>query len=160
MIKIIIVGFAAILGAFLVLQSACKSDAQIEREQFGKDVEAISDYIAKKQITNVITLESGLAYRTITEGTGGNPSINSTVSCYYKGYLTDDSVFDQTDNTKPAISFPLSNVIKGWQEGIPKMKKGSKTQFFIPSKLAYGKTAQGKIPANSVLVFEVELVNF
>ena len=74
--------------------------------------------------------------------------------------MLDGLEFDSSyERGKPAV-FPLRNVIKGWQIGIPKVSEGGAITLFIPSKLAYGKRAKGSnIPANSVLVFDVELLN-
>ena len=102
---------------------------------------------------------SGVYYVIEKEGTGGHPDINSTVEVKYKGTLTNGTVFDETKDDK-TIKFPLSNLIKGWQIGIPKLQKGGKGTFIIPSQLGYGNRDMGKIPANSVLVFEITLVNF
>lgn len=72
--------------------------------------------------------------------------------------LKNEKIFDQT--TGSPVSFPLQNLIEGWQEGIPKLKKGGKGTFFIPSALGYGPYGSGDIPANAPLIFEIELVNF
>jgi FKBP-type peptidyl-prolyl cis-trans isomerase FkpA len=92
------------------------------------------------------------------QGTGGNPTINDEVTVFYKGYFLDDSVFDQTSSDP--ISFPLGNVIKGWQEGIPLFKKGGKGKLFLPSVLAYGSNPPPGFPKNAVMIFDVELVDF
>ena len=77
----------------------------------------------------------------------------------YKGYLPDGTVFDQTPGTETA-TFPLAGLIRGWQEGIPLLKKGGKGTFFLPSVLGYGSSGSGSIGPNEVLIFEIELVNF
>ena len=82
-------------------------------------------------------------------------SANNTVYMKYKAYLLDGTVFDEN---KTGTNITLPNTIKGWQEGIPKFKVGGKGKLFIPSKLGYGTDATGKIPANSVLIFEVEVI--
>ena len=75
----------------------------------------------------------------------------------YKGYLLNKNVFDQS--TKP-VQFPLSNLIEGWKICIPLLQKGGKGTFFIPSQLGYGPSGTGSIPGNSVLVFEIELLDW
>ena len=94
----------------------------------------------------------------IKEGTGRQVSLNDTVTVFYKGYLLKDkSVFDETKD-KPAI-FPLKRLIMGWQIGVPLCKVGGKIKIIIPSSLAYSiRTRAAKIPPNSILVFEVEVV--
>ena len=92
----------------------------------------------------------------ITEpGSGGSPNLQSNVKVKYKGYLLDGNVFDERTET-----FLLANLIQGWQEGIPLLQKGGKGTFFLPSALGYGPNDVGPIPANSVLIFEIELLDF
>jgi FKBP-type peptidyl-prolyl cis-trans isomerase FkpA len=81
----------------------------------------------------------------------------STVTVAYKGYLTDGTVFDESDSN--GITFSLRNVIQGWQEGIPLFKEGGSGMLLIPSALGYGSSSQGQIPANSVLIFEITLID-
>ena len=76
----------------------------------------------------------------------------------YKGSFLDGKVFDQNIGKEP-IEFPLNSVIPGWSEGVSLMQKGAKYRFWIPPELGYGDRPMGQIPANSVLVFEVELVD-
>ncbi len=127
-----------------------------------QDKQKIADYIAKNNLTGVVTTETGLSYRITDNGTSSaKPVSTSTVACYYKGYLLDGSVFDSYDRSKgAAIAFSLTSVIPGWTEGIPKINKGGKAQLFIPSKLGYGRNGTSGIPANSVLIFDVELIDF
>jgi len=134
--------------------SYCKKKKTVD--QAAKDEEIITKYIADKGLAAKST-GSGLYYVISTEGTGAQPSSNSSIKVNYKGYLTDGTVFDQSKTAGYTTS--LSNVIKGWQEGIPYFKKGGKGILLIPSALGYGKQAQGSIPANSVLIFEVELID-
>ncbi|MGL6147952.1 MAG: FKBP-type peptidyl-prolyl cis-trans isomerase, partial [Plesiomonas sp.] len=81
-----------------------------------------------------------------------------TVSVHYHGTLIDGTVFDSSVQRGEPISFPLNRVIAGWTEGVPLMVEGEKVRFFIPSNLAYGNRAMGKIPAGSTLIFDVELL--
>jgi FKBP-type peptidyl-prolyl cis-trans isomerase FkpA len=122
------------------------------------DTERIEAYLTENNLTATATA-SGLYYIITQEGTGGHPNINATVTVKYKGYCLKGRVFDETKGDATA-TFPLKNLIDGWIEGIPLLKKGGKGTFLIPSYLGYGPYAQGDIPANSVLIFEIELVNF
>ena len=106
---------------------------------------------------NVVTLDNGLQYRVIETGEGEKPKINDTVVANYRGTLVDGTEFDTSYGSEP-VTFPLANVIVGWQEGIQLMTVGSKWQLFIPPALAYGPAGSGPIPPNSVLIFEVELL--
>lgn len=108
----------------------------------------------------VITTASGLQYQVIKEGTGVKPTINDTVVANYRGTLIDGTVFDSSYKRGQPATFPLRNVIKGWQEGLPLMSVGSKYKFFIPSSLGYGARGAGAtIGPNEALIFEVELLD-
>ncbi|MBL7767238.1 MAG: FKBP-type peptidyl-prolyl cis-trans isomerase [Chitinophagaceae bacterium] len=142
--------FLWLLIPILALNS-CSKDKQLE-----KDKKIIADYILQLSLNGAVTTSSGLTYLITQEGTGAYPTSTSTVQVNYKGYLTTGAVFDES--TSP-VTFPLTNVIKGWQEGIPKLREGGKGMLFIPSALGYGAQAQSGIPANSVLIFEVDLLD-
>jgi FKBP-type peptidyl-prolyl cis-trans isomerase len=107
----------------------------------------------------VISLESGLQYEVITMGNGPKPADTSTVSVFYEGTLIDGTVFDSSYETGDTISFPLNGVIPGWTEGLQLMPVGSTFKFYIPANLAYGSRPTGPIPANSTLIFKVELLD-
>jgi FKBP-type peptidyl-prolyl cis-trans isomerase FkpA len=127
-----------------------------KNNQANIDQSIIEQYITTNHL-NATAEPNGLYYVPLMQGTGPNPTINSQVTVTYKGYLTNGTVFDQS--TSP-VSFPLGNVIPGWQEGIPLMQKGGKATLLIPSALGYGSQANGSIPANSVLIFDVQLISF
>lgn len=124
--------------------------------QTEEDAKKIKDYISSNNL-NATESGSGLYYVISTQGTGPQPNGNSTVTVKYTGYLLDGSTFDQSPAA--GASFALTNVIKGWQEGMQYFKKGGKGKLLIPSALGYGSQATGKIPANSVLVFDIELID-
>ncbi|WP_407936139.1 FKBP-type peptidyl-prolyl cis-trans isomerase [Gemmata algarum] len=95
----------------------------------------------------------------VKEGKGDAVKAGATVTIHYTGWLTDDkaTVFDSSVTRGEKVTFSLDDLIKGWQEGIPGMKPGGVRRLKIPAELGYGVRARGKIPANSVLVFEIEL---
>jgi peptidylprolyl isomerase len=97
----------------------------------------------------------------LKEGSGNTPQIGDNVSVHYAGFLLDGTKFDASYDRGEPITFPLGQgrVIKGWDEGIALLKIGSKAKFIIPPHLGYGERAMGPIPANSSLIFEVELVD-
>ena len=107
----------------------------------------------------VITTESGLQYQVITEGTGVKPTAEDRVKVHYTGTLLDGTKFDSSVDRGEPAEFGVSQVIKGWTEGLQIMPAGSKYIFWIPSELAYGERGAGQdIKPNSVLKFEVELL--
>jgi len=115
-------------------------------------------------ITNNISVSpqaSGLYYIETKEGKGNKPAIGQTVFVHYTGKLLDGTVFDSSIERGAPTPFKIGigQVIKGWDEGIPMMKKGGKAILLIPSYLAYGEGSVGIIPPSSPLVFEVELVD-
>lgn len=121
------------------------------------DDQLIKNYLITKGL-NATKDISGIYYIMNLAGTGSSAISSSTIEVKYKGSLLNGTVFDQTASDKTFIS-PLSKLIPGWQIGIPLMKKGGKATFFIPSLLGYGSTNLGIIPSNSVLIFEIELVD-
>lgn len=104
----------------------------------------------------VVTTASGLQYRDLVVGTGVRPSSSTaTVTVNYEGRLLDGTRFDGNNGT----SFGLNQVIAGWTEGLASMRVGGRRQLIIPAELAYGSTPRTGIPANSTLVFDVELLS-
>ena len=120
------------------------------------DEDIILQYISDNNL-NAEPTGSGLYYVINTNGNGNVPDINSIVTVAYKGTLTDGTIFDQSDAN--GLTFPLTNVIQGWQEGIPLFSEGGSGILLIPSALGYGNQPIGNIPANSILIFEVTLIN-
>ena len=112
---------------------------------------------AKKE--GVVQLPSGLQYKIVQEGSGDSPKPTDEVSVKYTGKLINGEVFDSTDNRggEPA-RFQLNRVIPGWTEGMQHMKEGAVYEFYIPANLAYGERGRPGIPGNSVLIFNVELL--
>jgi peptidylprolyl isomerase len=106
-------------------------------------------------------MESGVKYRDIKEGSGDPCPQGAKVKVKYKGWLIDGTVFDSTkDKGDKPIEFELNEVVRGWQVGIPGMKPGGIRKLVVYPQKGYGNRSQGKIPANSTLIFEVELVSF
>ena len=112
-----------------------------------------------KTAEGVVTTESGLQYKVITEGTGATPVDGDIVKVHYTGTLLDGTKFDSSVDRGEPLEFPIGAVIPGWTEMLKLMKVGEKVTAWIPSDLAYGPRGRGpQIPGNSTLVFEMELI--
>ncbi len=107
----------------------------------------------------VMTTESGLQYKVLEKAESSEqPSATSKVKVHYHGTLISGQVFDSSVERGQPISFGLNQVIPGWTEGLQLMSTGDKFRLFIPANLAYGSGGAGKIPGNSALIFDVELL--
>ena len=106
--------------------------------------------------------DSGLRMIVHKQGNGEKPNTGQTVSVHYTGLLETGSKFDSSHDRGKPFSFQLGQgrVIKGWDAAIALMNKGEKRTLIIPPKLGYGSRSTGKIPPNSTLIFEVELIDF
>lgn len=144
--------FLPILAFFFIMSSCAKKKAEKQAEE---DEQIILNYIADNNL-NAAATGTGLYYVMETAGTGASCTSASTVKVEYTGYFTHGTQFDAS----PAggVEFPLQNVIAGWTEGIPYFKEGGVGKLLIPSALGYGTTGTTGIPANSVLVFDIELI--
>ncbi len=118
----------------------------------------IQDYIAEKGWEAKAT---GSGLYVVTEKAGGEekPQLSQAVTIYYNGYLLDGTVFDHTDDGQPA-TFGLNRLIAGWQEGIPYFGKGGNGKLIVPPSLGYGDFDSGPSPGKSILVFDIELIDF
>ncbi len=122
--------------------------------------ESNADYMEiNKTKEGMITTESGLQYRVIKQGSGKKPTATDKVKVHYTGTLTDGTKFDSSYDRGTPAEFPVNGVIRGWQEGLQLMPVGSKYEFVIPPELGYGNRDLGSIPPNSILLFEVELLD-
>lgn len=145
----------AVMGS---LQQSIRDKAKKEGEV---NLKVADEFLAKNKEDNPDVKETptGLQYRVIKEGDGASPVQTDRVKVHYAGKLIDGSEFDSSYERGEPTEFGLNQVIKGWTEGLQLMKVGSKYEFFIHPKIAYGSRPRPKIPANSVLIFEVELLD-
>jgi FKBP-type peptidyl-prolyl cis-trans isomerase FkpA len=105
-------------------------------------------------------LPSGVSIQHLKVGTGASPKASDTVTVHYRGTLENGKEFDSSYSRNAPASFPLSQVIPCWTEGVQKIKVGGKAKLVCPPKTAYGdRGAGGVIPPNSTLNFEVELIS-
>ena len=131
----------AVILAFLL---AMQGEPALSREAKGSDVVATA---------------SGLKYKVLTPGQpgGGHPTDSDVALINYEGRLLSGETFDKPQQPTP---MPVSGVVPGFAEALKTMTKGEKARFWIPPALGYGAEDKGPIPANSTLVFDVELIDF
>lgn len=144
------------LDAYLVEQ-----ENKIAKEKSKSTIEAGNKYRAEyEKKPGVKKTASGLLYKIEKAGEGDSPKAENTVKVHYKGTLTDGTVFDSSYDRGEPIEFQLNQLIPGWIEAIPMLKKGGKMEIVVPPELGYGERQAGKIPASSTLIFEIELLDF
>lgn len=126
----------------------------------GANLKAANEFLAKnKARSGVKTTASGLQYEVMQKGFGSaRPKATSKVRVHYHGTLTDGTVFDSSVQRGQPAEFALNGVIPGWTEALQLMAVGDKFKVFVPPALAYGPRGVGRIPPNSALVFEIELI--
>lgn len=130
-----------------------------QQEQAEENKKKGAEFLEKnKSATGVKVTPSGLQYQVITEGTGPVPKADDIIKAHYKGTLISGEQFDSSYDRQQPAEFPVKGVIPGWTEALQMMKVGSKFKLWIPPELAYGPAPRPGIPANSVLAFEVELL--
>lgn len=144
------------LFAILILSGSCLKDNTCRN----KSVDSEDGAMQALAVANGMTAtrhSSGLYYEITNPGSGVTPTGSSNISVRYVGKLSNGTVFDQ--QTTPTSFYPVNGFIAGWQVGIPLLKEGGSIKLIIPSALAYGCIQQGSIPANSILYFEIDLVD-
>ncbi len=131
-----------------------------QTEQADKNSKTGKEFLEKnKTAAGVKVTASGLQYIVVKEGAGASPSKEDTVKVHYKGTLMNGEQFDSSYDRGQPAEFPVGGVIPGWTEALQLMKVGGKAKLFIAPELAYGPSGRPGIPPNSVLIFEVELVD-
>lgn len=152
------------------LLSACQSIKKIglnkvaidltPKTQMEKDQAKIQQYIKTKGLTTSVT-PSGIHYVIEKEGDGEHPSSYAVATVHYRGTFLDGTQFWSSYDSGEVEKFQLHQVVEGWMQGVPLLKKGGKGLFIIPSDLAYGAGGRGdQIQPHKILVFEIELVDF
>ena len=140
------------------LQQSIRDKAKEEGET---NLLKADEFLDKNKADNSDVKETptGLQYRVLREGDGDSPVAEDRVKVHYAGKLIDGTEFDSSYERGDPTEFGLNQVIKGWTEGLQLMKVGAKYEFFIHPNIAYGARPRPTIPANSVLIFEVELLD-
>lgn len=137
---------------FVFSWQSCSDDATLM-----DDIDVIEEYLVENNL-EAQKDNSGLFFDIITAGSGASPKENDVVEVSYEGRLLDGTIFDSTPEGTTR-NFRLSNLMEGWQIGLGKIKAGGEMTLYIPSPLAYGETARAGIPANSILIFDIKLVD-
>lgn len=149
-----------LLAPILILSACSKNEtASVDPvKQAAIDEAAIKAYIAADTSIHATRDPSGLYYQIIKPGTGNNPTSKSVITANYTGKLLNGTTFDSGTITKASLA---GGLIQGWSIGIPYSKVGGRILLIIPSALGYGPSSPGAaIPANSVLVFTIDLLGF
>ncbi|MGA2296652.1 MAG: FKBP-type peptidyl-prolyl cis-trans isomerase [FCB group bacterium] len=146
--------------AMMAFQQEMMAKQQAKTKASGEKNKKEGDAVLEKNKTKpgVKVTASGLQYEVIKEGTGKKPKPEDEVTVNYHGTLLSGKVFDSSVDRKEPATFKLTQVIKGWTEGLQLMKEGAKYKFYVPAELAYGEQAPPEIGPNAVLTFEVELI--
>jgi FKBP-type peptidyl-prolyl cis-trans isomerase len=149
---------AILVAARTRIQDQAKKESKVARESNIKDEKAFLAKNAKKK--GVITTKNGLQYKILKKGKEkAKVTAKDEITVHYKGSLLDGTVFDSSYDRKQPATFSLSGLIVGWQEALELMPLGAKWKLFIPASLAYGDRSVGKIGPNSMLIFEIELID-
>ncbi|WP_184543971.1 FKBP-type peptidyl-prolyl cis-trans isomerase [Mucilaginibacter sp. FT3.2] len=140
-----------------ILSSCVKSNNNVvpydAAKQAATDDATIKTYLAAHTEIHAVKDTSGVYYQIITQGTGSNPLLTSTITAAYTGKLTNGTLFDSSNS----LVYPLGNLIPAWQIVLPYLKVGGQMLIITPSRYAYGNVQAGTIPPNSVLIFSVSL---
>ncbi len=145
--------------ASAALQSLMATRQNAITRRGAENIQAGADFLETNAARDgVVTLPSGLQYEVLTAAEGAKPGVTATVTTHYHGTLIDGTVFDSSYERGEPASFPVNGVIAGWTQALQLMAVGAKWRLYIPPDLAYGAADKGSIPANSTLIFDVELL--
>ncbi|MBL7703438.1 MAG: FKBP-type peptidyl-prolyl cis-trans isomerase [Ferruginibacter sp.] len=148
--------------SFCAVMISCKKDNGCNLTASGVVVPAaelatLQTYVAANHPTATLNAGGGFYYEIAAAGTGSvMPAVCSDVRVKYAGYLTNGFKFDEETT---GITFKLGQLIPGWQRGLPLIKAGGSINLYLPPSLGYGSSAVGTIPANSILIFNIQLLD-
>ena len=144
-----------ILLSSLFLYSCVQDSPNIQQ------IENLQFFIDNAKKSDVIEIESGLQYSVInkSDSNRSNPQLNQVITAHFHGTLTNGDIFWSSLDSEP-LKIELSKLIIGCQKAISLMRPGDKWKVFIDSSMAYGDEGRPGIPSNSILVFEIELLDF
>jgi FKBP-type peptidyl-prolyl cis-trans isomerase FkpA len=138
----------------LIFDIQVLSESQITDLDFAK----MDEYISTTSLEDVEVTASGINYKITTAGQGDNAKDGDEVAISYKGYLIDGTVFDESTTGTFDYTVGLDGLIDGWKESVYLLNEGAKGTFIMPSALGYGRSGNNVIPPNTVLIFDLELV--
>lgn len=115
----------------------------------------VKSYLDSVGIKTAVLDSNGFYYQIVTPGTGLSPDPCSQVTVSYEGQLTSGVIFDQESD----VVFTLGSLIDGWREGLPLIQGGGEIKLYIPPSLGYGANGNAEIPANSILIFNISLID-
>lgn len=138
----------------LIFDIEVLSDAQITDLDFAK----MDEYLSTTSLEDVEETESGIIYKITAVGQGDNAKDGDEVAISYKGYLLDGTVFDESTTGTFDYTIGTDGLIAGWDESVYLLNEGAKGTFIMPSPLGYGRSGFNSIPPNTVLIFDIELV--
>ena len=158
--RIVPLGLLLLVMGLVSCASAPQDLGPVADSTAGSPQEQIDRYLKAQSIAEEQMSYTGLVYIIEQEGESEKPTIQDEISIHYRGYLVDGTLFDYT--TGSPRTFPLSQLIPAWQEAIPLIGKGGKIKILAPPSLAYGSNPPPGTPitAETVLVFDIELVDF
>lgn len=134
-------------------------EMEVVRQKSKDEIEAAKSYMSENiKNKDVRVTKSGLQYIVLEEGDGPKPTLEDKIKINYSGALVTGEEFENTFKSGNPAAFQLKGTIKGFEEGMQLMKTGSRFKFFVPPSLGYGPTERGIIKPNSVLIYEVELL--
>ncbi|MFC2126259.1 FKBP-type peptidyl-prolyl cis-trans isomerase [Bacteroidota bacterium] len=152
-------GIITLLAALLIMLS-CGGDEYLFdwQEQLAKDLEAIDKYLEENNI-EAKKSSSGLRYVIHDYGTGSAPVYGQSIIVHYEGRLIDGTVFDSSYERGEPSEFRVGTLIQGFNEGLSYIGEGGSISLYMPSRIGYGTSSTDNIPENSILFFDVELLN-
>jgi FKBP-type peptidyl-prolyl cis-trans isomerase FkpA len=143
-------------SVIILCSTGCLNSGDCKDKTIQSEDQAMRDYASANAMI-VAHHSSGMYYQILNPGSGATPTSSSQISVKYTGKLTNGTIFDQ--KLTATSLYPLAGFIPGWQLGLPLIQKGGTIRLIIPSSLAYGCKDSGPIPGNSILFFEIELVD-
>jgi FKBP-type peptidyl-prolyl cis-trans isomerase len=138
----------------LVVQNQRKDELATRNKEDGKGF-----LMANRGKEGVKSFPDGLQYKVLVNGTGPVPNAAAKVKINYRGTLINGTEFDSSYSRAEPVIVGVNSVNVAWSEALQRMNTGSKWQIFIPSELASGERQSGRIPPNSTIIYELELVS-